>query len=108
MTDELLPCPFCGGEASKRLFYKGKYRVHCNVCDANSDDVWDTEAEAIAAWNRRSVTASAVYGFKAAERTCEYVGDDVSGGCSECRGWLDPACAYCPSCGARVVGGEGA
>ena len=38
-----------------------------------------------------------------AERTCEYVGDDVSGGCSECRGWLDPGCAYCPSCGAKVV-----
>lgn len=37
------------------------------------------------------------------ERTCLYVGDEISGGCSECRGWLDPACAYCPSCGARVI-----
>ena len=37
------------------------------------------------------------------ERTCHYVGDEISGGCSECRGWLDPACSYCPSCGARVV-----
>lgn len=56
MSDEttLLPCPFCGGEASKRLFYKGKYRVHCNVCDAHSGDVCNTEAEAIAAWNTRT------------------------------------------------------
>ncbi len=37
------------------------------------------------------------------ERTCHYVGDDISGGCSECRGWLDPACSYYPNCGARVV-----
>lgn len=40
------------------------------------------------------------------ERTCHYVGDQISGGCSECRGWLDPACTYCPSCGARVVEGD--
>ena len=36
------------------------------------------------------------------ERTCEYLGDEISGGCSVCHGWLDPACAYCPSCGAKV------
>lgn len=40
------------------------------------------------------------------ERTCRYIGDEISGGCSECRGWLDPACSYCPSCGARVVTGD--
>ena len=41
-------------------------------------------------------------------RTCRYVGDEISGGCSECRGWLDPACSYCPGCGARVVSGDDA
>ena len=51
---ELKPCPFCGGEASKRLFYRGKYRVHCNVCDAHSGDVCNTEAEAVKAWNTRA------------------------------------------------------
>lgn len=101
---ELLPCPFCGGEASKRLFYKGKYRVHCNVCDAHSGDVCDTEAEAIAAWNSR------------AERTCENVGyyiDSTRFKCSECgyNGWTkwaedgeDKIPSYCPNCGAKVVG----
>ena len=104
---ELKPCPFCGGEASKRLFYKGKYRVHCNVCDAHSGDVVDTEAEAIAAWNIR------------AERTCEFnIKDnmnetegmgDVWIECSTCHcvfdyfadDWLMKM-SYCPNCGARV------
>ena len=99
---ELLPCPFCGGEASKRLFYKGKYRVHCNVCDAHSGDVVDTEAEAIAAWNSR------------AERTChivknsrKYVLSDgrelFEDGCSICNGYLSEDDNYCSNCGARRV-----
>ena len=106
-TTELLPCPFCGGEASKRLFCKGKYRVHCNVCDAHSGDVCDTEAEAIAAWNTR------------AERTCKWELEH-SGTlydkwrCSKCgylfveprcdQGYTDLEPNYCPNCGAKVVG----
>ena len=102
MSSELLPCPFCGGEASKRLFYKGKYRVHCNACDAHSGDVCDTEAEAIQAWNTR------------AERTCRNIASDDSRDefvCSEC-GHIDGAYEYgpligehCKGCGAKVIGG---
>lgn len=93
---ELLPCPFCGGEASKRLFYKGKYRVHCNVCDAHSGDVCDTEADAIAAWNTR------------AERTCKHerMFNLVERECDGKRyNWRDMDMPnYCPNCGAKVVG----
>ena len=166
MTDELLPCPFCGGGASKRLFYKGKYRVHCNVCDANSGDVCDIEAEAIAAWNTRAATTigkvqveiepvsrgtltadqvrEAIFSGSAyasydgakfyadginmqaiadelntrAERTCEWeYPQNINGWvgyvtCSACGEKYDETVTdsahYCPNCGARVVGGEGA
>ena len=96
MGENLKPCPFCKGEASLRLFYKGKYRVHCNVCDAHTGDVCDTEAEAIVAWNTR------------AERTCMNVsGTQHMFRCSLCGDvWAKPDVdlfAYCPTCGAKVV-----
>jgi Lar family restriction alleviation protein len=124
---ELKFCPFCGGEASKRLFYRGKYRVHCNVCDAHSGDVCNTEAEAAEAWNTRTddYRAAADYWKRMFEetvlerRTCEWTLEH-SGTlydkwrCSEC-GYLfvesrtdngikedfDPN--YCPNCGRKVV-----
>lgn len=68
-TTELLPCPFCGGEASKRLFYGTRYGVYCDECDARVGGLFLTEAEAVAAWNAR------------AERTCELVR------CRDCK-WL--------------------
>ena len=128
MTDELLPCPFCGGEADE---YEGDYGngIYCLKCGAMVGEPIHldyqiaervTYEQAATAWNRRSVTASAVYGYKAAERTCHRV--DVNGygfrfECSEC-GYvaithncetrLDELPNYCPNCGARVVGGEGA
>lgn len=124
-TNTLALCPFCGGEASKRLFYKGKYRVHCNVCDAHSGDVCDTEAEAIAAWNARAERTcyadevthrdckySVNRGWK--ERTCEcvaeYAESPIDGKkivlhrCSACYELMRPHMRYCPSCGREVVG----
>ena len=59
MTDEttLLPCPFCGGEAEMLTAesMNGGYLfgIMCNDCRSRGD-VYDTEAEAIAAWNART------------------------------------------------------
>lgn len=92
---DLKPCPFCGGKAEMLTAesMNGGYLfgIMCNDCRSRGD-VYDTEAEAIAAWNSR------------AERTCEYVGDEINGRCSECQGWLDQGFAYCPNCGAKAVG----
>ena len=48
----LLPCPFCGGNASIPESYPYHHLVFCTSCGCKTD-ICDTEAEAIAAWNRR-------------------------------------------------------
>lgn len=63
MVDKLKPCPFCGSKAELYQNIKedgtgdfnGRYFVRCDPCDLVIDSAWDVpEAEAIAAWNRRT------------------------------------------------------
>ena len=56
---DLLPCPFCGGEAAAYVehskFPPGYYYgVECDKCDARTGE-FDHKEEAIAAWNRRAL-----------------------------------------------------
>lgn len=59
MSDEttLLLCPFCGGEADNRWRYRkpGEYACYWVLCVrcGCATTAYDTEAEAIAAWNTR-------------------------------------------------------
>ena len=54
-TTELLPCPFCGGEATvERIGKSGYYYVACNTAYCCDFGKFDTEAEAILAWNTRA------------------------------------------------------
>ena len=57
---ELKPCPFCGGKAflSEVLYYCEPGRcttqfIECNECHATTYE-YNTEEEAIEAWNRRA------------------------------------------------------
>ena len=50
---ELKPCPFCGGEASMYIAYDDGYYVCCDECGCGLP-VYNTEEEAIEAWNRRT------------------------------------------------------
>lgn len=108
MSEELKPCPFCGGEAEIRpvTMPDGNVRqyVSClnDSCGAASG-LFGMDCYAVDAWNRR------------AERTCRIVlvGDQGNQNweCSECGAgfeWDDmsepPNCNYCPNCGRKVVG----
>lgn len=52
-TPDLLPCPFCGGEAKIfRIDGHALFCAYCVDCDTNGGHYF-TEEDAIAAWNRR-------------------------------------------------------
>ena len=62
-TNELKPCPFCGGKAeihdcgefdneSLNILYNGESGAHCTQCNIATLP-YPNEQEAIEAWNRR-------------------------------------------------------
>jgi Lar family restriction alleviation protein len=61
-TPELLPCPFCGGEAAKGINLDRPdfpmFWYLCTLCHASPGDRRN-EAEAIAAWNTRLASTPA-------------------------------------------------
>lgn len=114
MTNDLKPCPFCGGAAHASLAaYASGATAHalCDGCGAAVLGYGRGERglrDAVKRWNRR------------AERTCRvecyppgYEDNLHYEVCSECGTVLTASrpgdrhsarASYCPNCGARVVG----
>ena len=104
---DLLSCTFCSGKAKINTSADyAHFFVYCNDCGATDGKYYDTEKEAIAAWNRRG------------ERTCHIEAHGTWLYCSSCRacvngGYCDAddaddaadyhAMRFCPSCGAKVT-----
>lgn len=101
-TNELKPCPFCGGLAHTRqkLLIDGThigYVVFCSNCNVFLHGY--RRKKTIEAWNTR------------AERTCKQVLTECNDGlmppftahCSRCGAQWGYTPNYCPDCGARVV-----
>ena len=60
MTEKLLPCPFCGGEAltGYGICEYNRWGVYCRGCSAvveveDYNGMADTEENAIKMWNKR-------------------------------------------------------
>lgn len=111
---KLLECPFCGGEAKVNK-WEGGFKVLCQKVFCAVLGPFNTEAEAIEAWNTR--TNKAVYEdgnlcrivtdtdtYKP-ERTCKPVETDGIMRCPDCDYPLGimSVPAYCAGCGAKVV-----
>ena len=121
MTDELKPCPFCGGEVKLKTDDVGGYSIECGnhewpknrfmqgipnqtiaadvlMCSWGQGE--DAKQALIEAWNTRT------------ERTChETKVDEYFHGCDSC-GYVWEAFynfgkrkrpKYCPNCGAKVI-----
>ena len=97
MTDELKPVHCgCGGEARIGKIYGDAWTVECTECGIQSG-CYDTEAEAITAWNRAMGATDNIVGNKFAK--------DINVPNKTAKvDWINGE-PFCPMCGDRLEWG---
>jgi Lar family restriction alleviation protein len=109
MSETLLPCPFCGGEAA--IFQgsdENQHTVRCVQCAIKMPIMLNREG-AIEAWNQRA-EQDAVPVVRGRWRTWEEQFPDrttrkknnLGVFCSACQLHADNMTSYCPNCGAKM------
>lgn len=106
MAEELMACPFCGGEAKEFTGEDAaphRWTVECDSCGAHVGS--DTRHKARAKWNRRAERTADVevsHGSHGPEP--RFPGDvwTMHHVCSACGGAVDKGDSYCRHCGARL------
>ena len=68
----LLPCPFCGGQAISAELNAGLFRVGCTICGAIAAPCARRDA-AVTAWNHRTVRPATPHKSSCAFRYLEHV-----------------------------------
>ncbi|WP_217951943.1 Lar family restriction alleviation protein [Adlercreutzia caecimuris] len=115
MSDELKPCPFCGGDASMQRFNASTTpaRIICK-CGIELRAVKGQSVESIVEqWNTRAAVtdeqfAVAVHNGEAWQkvRECEWRpehdGENFTTECGAMFFWEPPTPPHCPYCGGRV------
>ena len=106
MTEELKPCPFCGGEAYlhefKSYVMPQSFWVMCNQCGIGTKEFigFNGKTKAIKTWNKRQEMTA----------TWEPTDEEYQWKCSNCYETFDydypssiySSLLYCPNCGARM------
>lgn len=93
MSDELAPCPFCGGKAysagmDATWIGDGEWSAYCTECHVGYYEC-KTLGDAVAAWNRRA--SAWPQGDEAAMALASAIADEVSKG--ELADWPEIAAA---------------
>lgn len=107
-TNELLPCPFCGGQAIPMHHCSTDVDdEHCLVMcmDCYGRTVGETISEAIESWNRRAESKAVAKAPVVHGRWIEKSDYMVCSVCSEEWNFCDNDCYrfdYCPHCGANM------